>query len=76
MSRILHKISLITGSVFAAVLLLPNLAQACAVCFDPTGETRWTFIATTAFLTFLPLILIGTLIYYIRKRIEERDAES
>ncbi len=42
-----------------AVLVSHGTALACAVCFDQDAESRVAFLATTALLTFLPLVLIG-----------------
>jgi hypothetical protein len=52
-----------------AVLLLPDAADACAVCFQAkTDASRIAFIATTAALTALPLLLIGGFAWWIRGR--------
>ncbi len=45
------------------VVCSPEVAQACPVCFDSREENRTAFIATTAFLTFLPLGLIGAMVF-------------
>lgn len=52
----------------AAVFLFPESAQACAVCFDMKAETRWAFVATTVFLSLLPLGMIGGGIYWLWRR--------
>ena len=49
-------------------LWLPGLAQACSVCM--TGredENRLAFILSTAFMSLLPLILVGAVILWLRK---------
>ena len=52
-----------------AILLAPEIAAACSVCFSGrSDETRVAFIATTALLTALPLLLIGTLVWWLRRR--------
>lgn len=43
----------------ALVWAVPQLADACAVCFDASDENRVAFTLTTAFMTFLPLLMIG-----------------
>lgn len=68
-------------SVLAATLLSwlasSGVAQACAVCGGNTPErTKVAFIVTTALLTFLPLGMMGGLIYWIRKRVREIDAAA
>ena len=51
------------------VWLIPGAASACAVCFQGNGDdSRLAFIAMTGFLTFLPLIVLGLLVRWIRKR--------
>ena len=52
-----------------ALVLAPEIAAACSVCFSGrSDETRVAFIATTALLTALPLLLIGTLVWWLRRR--------
>ena len=55
-------------------LLLVNVAQACSVCFSATEENRFMFIATTGFLTFVPLILVGSFVYWLRRKMKAREA--
>ena len=60
------------------VLLVPRLAAACAVCFTGRAdETRIAFLATTGLLSALPILLIGSLIWWVRRRArqirEERE---
>ena len=51
------------------LLVLPGTAEACAVCFQAkTDASRIAFIATTAFMTVLPLLLIGGVAYWVRSR--------
>ena len=55
--------------ISTAVLLAPRLAAACAVCFTGRAdETRIAFLATTGLLTALPILLIGSLIWWLRRR--------
>ena len=52
-----------------AIVFAPEVASACSVCFSGrSDETRIAFIATTAFLTALPLLLIGGLVWWLRRR--------
>ena len=51
-----------------ALLASPRLAVACSVCQGGTSDNRIEFILTTALLTFLPLLLIGGIIYGLRRR--------
>ena len=41
--------------VLAILGLFPDVAHACPVCFDARDENRQAFLATTAFLSLLPL---------------------
>lgn len=56
--------------VLAVVLLalLPDVAHACPVCFDPREENRVAFLATTAFMSLFPLSLVGGLGMWLRRR--------
>jgi hypothetical protein len=52
-----------------AILFVPRFAAACAVCFTGRAdETRVAFLATTGLLSALPLLLIGSLVWWIRRR--------
>lgn len=57
------------------VALLPDVALACPVCFDARDENRQAFLATTAFLTLLPLGMVAGAGLWLRKRSRELDAE-
>lgn len=50
------------------VLTMTASASACSVCGTGKEEARVAYWATTAILSFLPLVMIGGLIYYILKR--------
>ena len=61
--------SYLARAVALAVLLAPDIAAACSVCFSGrSDETRVAFIATTALMTALPLLLIGSLVWWLRRR--------
>jgi hypothetical protein len=49
-------------------MTLTDLMLACAVCFDGAGASRQAFIATTAFLTVLPLGMVAGAGVWLRKR--------
>lgn len=59
----------------AALLLvvLPEAVAACPVCFDSSDENRMAFLATTAFLSLLPLGMVAGAGLYIRRRSQERE---
>lgn len=50
------------------VLALPDVAHACPVCFDPREENRFAFLATTVFLSLVPLGMVGGVGLWLRKR--------
>jgi hypothetical protein len=62
---------LIVAAALGAVLVLPDVAHACPVCFDSSDENRQAFLATTAFLTLLPLGMVGGVGLWIRKRVRQ-----
>ena len=59
-----------------AIALVPEAAQACAVCFDASDENRQAFLATTAFLTLLPLGMVAGAGLWLRRRARERDGQD
>lgn len=59
-----------------AVALLPDVAHACAVCFDGPGETRQAFSSTTAFLTLLPLGMLAGTGAWLRGRARRAESED
>jgi hypothetical protein len=61
--------------VVAFLVLLPDVVYACAVCFDARDENRQAFLATTAFLSFLPLGMIAGAGLWMRKRSREIDEQ-
>ena len=57
------------SAVAVLVVWSPELSQACSVCSaGREDENRLAFILTTAFLTFLPLSMIGGCVWYLRGR--------
>ncbi len=64
---------------FAAVLALwaPRVAHACSVCgAGRDDETRAAFLITTGFLTVLPLLLVGGVVWWLRRRARELEETS
>jgi len=59
-----------------ALILWPDAAHACAVCFDPNADHRRAFLVTTAFLTFLPLGMVVGTGFWLRKRAREVAVEE
>jgi hypothetical protein len=58
------------------VALLPEAAHACPVCFDARDENRQAFLATTAFLSLLPLGMVAGAGLWLRKRAHDADRDS
>jgi hypothetical protein len=48
-------------------------ARACPSCASPLEENRQAFVDTTIFLTVVPLVMIGGLIWWIRRKAREMD---
>ena len=65
-------------AVIAMLLLLalPDAGYACAVCFDSSDENRLAFMATTAFLTLLPLGMVTGAGLWLRKRVRQAKLEE
>ncbi len=59
----------LSGLLLLALLLVPQLGQACAVCFSSNDENRLAFTVTTVFLTALPLLMIGSFVLWLRQRV-------
>ncbi len=67
----------IAGLGAALCLGAPELARACAVCGSGTEEaSRLAFILTTIFLSALPLLMVGAVLWWLWRRTRqlERDA--
>ena len=62
--------------VLAVLALLPHMAHACAVCFDARDENRQAFLATTAFLSLLPLGMVAGTGLWMRKRSRAIDEQT
>lgn len=60
-----------------ALVLAPRLAEACYVCGAASNEkSRFAFAAMTGFMTVLPFLLVGSLLWWLRRRLRARDAEA
>jgi hypothetical protein len=68
--------SALVVTISTVVLLAPQLAAACAVCFTGRAdETRIAFLATTGLLSALPILLIGSLVWWLRRRARQIQDE-
>ena len=48
-----------------ALSALPAAAWACPVCFDPTAQNQTAYLASTIFMSLLPLALIGGGLWWV-----------
>lgn len=61
----------------AVLVLVPDAAQACAVCFQGKSDaSRVAFITTTAAMTFLPLAVIGGIAWWVRRQFVRAEVEA
>ena len=58
----------VVALVVAMAAVLPAEVWACAVCFDPREENRFAFLATTIFLSLVPLGMVGGVSLWLRRR--------
>lgn len=65
-----------TALALVVLATLPESAHACAVCFDARGESRQAFLATTAFLSLLPLGMVAGTGLWLRRRARRMDADN
>jgi hypothetical protein len=59
-----------------AVVLLPDVAHACAMCFSGPEESRKAFALTAAFLTLLPLGMVAGATTWLRSRAKRAELEE
>lgn len=57
-----------------AILVVPRVSWACAVCSaGREDDTRTAFIVSTIGMTLLPLLLVGAVVWWLRRRILESE---
>jgi hypothetical protein len=57
------------------IVYIPAVANACSVCSAGRDEENQTaFLLSTLFMSLLPLIAIGTLVYILWRRIQKLEA--
>ena len=66
----------IPAVVMVLLLVLPETALACPVCFDARDENRMAFLGTAILLTFLPLGMVGGVGLWVRRRVRDMESES
>ncbi len=63
--------------VVAALTLLIALtgagaSEACSVCIDPSAASREAFGITAVVLSLLPMVLVGAMVFFIRRASRNR----
>jgi hypothetical protein len=79
MKRTMMRIStsVLTAALAWLIVQLPAVAQACSVCTAGRDEENAAaFLLSTIFMSLLPLIAIGTLVYVLWRRIQKLEAET
>lgn len=56
------------------IVLAPSVAFACPVCGTAPERSREAYINMTALMTFLPLAVIGALVFVVVRRLRALDA--
>jgi hypothetical protein len=69
----LARFGLVFAGAVCLALLAPEAVAACPVCFDAREENRQAFLATTAFLSLLPLGMVAGTGLWIRRRTRALD---
>jgi hypothetical protein len=59
-----------------AASTLSSEALACTVCGFGNDPSKGAFIATTGIMTFIPLIMLGAVVWYIWRRTKTLGAAS
>ena len=72
-----RSVAVVLSAAAVALLLAPGAAEACAVCFQAKSDaSRIAFIATTAFMTILPLLVIGGVAWWVRRQFVKADERA
>ena len=70
MSRLTRSLASLVALTLA-VLLLPESAAACSVCYGGAEESRKAFLFTTVLLSLLPIGMIGGFGWWVWRRLRE-----
>lgn len=57
----------------AVALCAASWARACPSCASPLEENRQAFVDTTIFLTVVPLMMIGGMVWWIRRKAQRME---
>lgn len=66
-----------TALLVFALLWAPSITHACSQCLATrTRANQLAFIWTTVFLSITPLLVVGGIVLWLRKKIREADAQQ
>jgi len=72
--RVWMRLARVTVALAAVALAwAADLAYACPSCASPLEENRQAFVDTTIFLTVVPLTMMGAFVWWLRRKVRERD---
>ena len=72
--RVWMRLARVTVALAAVALAwAADLAHACPSCASPLEENRQAFVDTTIFLTVVPLLMMGGFVWWLRRKVRERD---
>lgn len=78
-NRDLHSLSNRSATVGAMALLAwlwPSVVLACPVCFVAREASRLAFLWTAILMTFLPLCMMGGLVYWLWRQAQRQAAQQ
>jgi hypothetical protein len=61
-------------AALAAVLLVSSVAHACPMCFNGNNSNQSAFLYGSLFLMIVPVVAIGSLLYWAYRRSKALDA--
>jgi hypothetical protein len=74
-SRIRSAAEALTAALVLLLILSPGLSEACSVCMGGReDESRLAFEWMTLFMTVTPLALVGSTLWWLRRRFLELEA--
>jgi heme/copper-type cytochrome/quinol oxidase subunit 2 len=63
--------------VWLVTILAPAIASACSVCTAGRDEeNQLAFLLSTLFMSLLPLVVIGTMVFVLWRRIRKLESEE
>jgi hypothetical protein len=75
-SGAIGRVTSFVSALLVGLMLSPGFATACSVCTAGRDEENAAaFLISTIFMSLLPLIALGTLLYVIRRRYQRLEAD-